>query len=268
MDNLTFSDDISELAEAHSEFLGNVSDVGKAQQGYGYKYADLAQILAAARPTLSAFGLSLTQFPSFSMYPVDQRFELPADSKGFKPAVIGEVTITTTLAHGSGQWMRGILQIPVETMKNLSVAQAVGAAISYGRRYHAAAILAIAQEDNDAARPREDGPQQGQQQRQPARQQRQPEKSKPVAVISPKDAQDIRQRVKAMGRNPDLFAKAVATVQKVEALPATALNAAHKMLEKAEKIHFADQEKAAQDQAAEAPQYETAGDHVAADQPA
>lgn len=235
MESLVFSPEINELAAAHSEFLGSVADVGKAQQGYGYKYADLAQILAASRPALSAHGLSLTQFPSFRMYPEAERMVLPADSKGFAPVVIGEVTVTTTLAHKSGQWMRGVLQIPVETMKNLSVAQAVGAATSYGRRYHAASILAIAQEDNDAARPRAENPQQGR----GAPRSQAPRPAAP-ARITQAQAQGLRDRIVAMGRSPEQFAKAVNGVRRLEDLPVTALEAAQAMLKKAEAKHYAE----------------------------
>ena len=250
--DLKMTESIDELAAAHAGFLGDVSDVGKGSRGYGYTYADLAAILTEARPFLSKNGLSLTQFPSFSMYPPEMRVELPADSKGFKPVLIGEVTVTTTLAHKSGQWIQGVLQIPVETMKNLSVAQAVGAATSYGRRYHAAAILAIAQEDNDAARPREDSPQGRQQGNQPARQPQRAQSKPTYDLITAGDADALRTRIVKMGRNPDQFAAAVAGVKRLADLPVNALEAAQKMLAKAEAKHYAEQKAAEQGAASEA----------------
>lgn len=238
--SVIYSGEIAELIGAHSEFLGDVADPGKSQQGYGYKYADLSQILQAARSTLSLYGLSMTQFPTFERYPKDQVMELPG-VKGFIPHLIGEVIIETTLAHKSGQYMRGRLSIPVETMKGLSFAQAVGAAISYGRRYHASAILGIAQEDNDAALPRQDDApnqppvQNRQPQNQPpARQPAKPSGPAQVRVISEADADALRERIEAMGRDPVKFATAVSGVPTLNRLPATALDAAKRMLAKAE----------------------------------
>lgn len=238
---------VGDLVKAHAGFLGDIADVGKGSKGYGYTYADLASILAECRPALSAWGLSLTQFPTFSMYPPEMRLTMPADSKGFAPEVIGEVVIVTTLAHESGQWMRGELSIPVETMKNLSVAQAVGAAISYARRYHASSILAIAQEDNDAARPREESPQGRQQPRQQRPAARQPR----VELAEPGTIQGLKERIQRMGRNADQFAKAVAGVQSLDQLPASAVEAAQKMLAKAEALHYQEKKEAEAAQASE-----------------
>ena len=233
MELVKFSESgIDALIGAHSSFLGTVEDVGKAQQGYGYMYADLSQILAASRGALEANGLSLTQFPTFTMYPPDQRMVLPADSKGFAPEVIGEVVIVTTLAHSSGQYMQGQLSIPVETMKNLSVAQAVGAAISYARRYHASAILGIASEDNDAARKRDESPAAPPQNRQPAKAAAKP--SGRVPVVSEEQADALRARIEAMGRDAGKFATAVSGVPTLNRLPANAYDAACRMLTKAE----------------------------------
>jgi len=266
MELIKFSDSIDEVAAAHSAFLGQVLDVGKDQKGYGYKYADLAQILSASRPALEANDLSLTQFPTFAMWPADQRMELPADSKGFCPAVIGEVIIVTTLAHSSGQYMQGSLSIPVETMKNLSVAQAVGAAISYARRYHASSILGIAQEDNDAAQKRDDSPQGAaanytKAPRQAPRQQAPKPQAQQAPRIAPGDVEELRLRIEKMGRNPAQFAKAVAGMKSLDELPATALEAAQKMLAKAEAMHYLALKEAEAAQAAEQNADQSAGQY-------
>jgi len=235
MELVKFSESgIDALIGAHSSFLGTVEDVGKAQQGYGYKYADLSQILSASRGALEANGLSLTQFPTFTLYPPDQRMVLPADSKGFAPEVIGEVVIVTTLAHSSGQFMQGQLSIPVETMKNLSVAQAVGAAISYARRYHASSILGIASEDNDAARSQDNSPSSPPQNRQPAKAAAKRSGRVPVPVVSEEQADALRARIEAMGRDAGKFATAVSGVPTLNRLPANAYDAACRMLTKAE----------------------------------
>jgi len=140
----------------------------------------------------------------------------------------------TTLAHSSGQFMQGQLSIPVETMKNLSVAQAVGAAISYARRYHASSILGIASEDNDAARSQDNSPSSPPQNRQPAKAAAKRSGRVPVPVVSEEQADALRARIEAMGRDAGKFATAVSGVPTLNRLPANAYDAACRMLTKAE----------------------------------
>lgn len=124
------SEDIKELASALSSLQGEVKDVNKDKKGYGYQYADLSQILEIARPLLAKHGLALSQFPG---------------SAGEK------VTIDSILMHKSGQWISGVIEMQAEQGKGMSKAQSVGSVITYARRYAAAAILGIAQTDDDAS---------------------------------------------------------------------------------------------------------------------
>lgn len=55
------------------------------------------------------------------------------------------VAIVTTLAHTSGQWIRGTLTLPLS--KNDP--QGIGSAVTYGRRYALMAMVGIAGEDDD-----------------------------------------------------------------------------------------------------------------------
>jgi hypothetical protein len=74
---------------------------------------------------------------------------------------ISGLEVTTTLAHKSGQWIATHVYVPV----NKQDAHAVGSALTYGRRYGAAAILAISTDNDDdgnAAVPQQ-RPQQSQQ---------------------------------------------------------------------------------------------------------
>ena len=57
----------------------------------------------------------------------------------------GAVCVTTTLLHESGQWLRSKIKLPMEKVN----AQGVGAATTYGRRYGLAAMVGIAQKDDD-----------------------------------------------------------------------------------------------------------------------
>lgn len=124
------SQEINELALALSKLQGEINDVGKNKQGYGYTYADLGSVLEIARPLLAKHGLSVTQLPQ---------------SAGEK------VSVETLLMHSSGQWISSTIEMQVERGKNMSLAQAVGSVITYARRYSLAAILGIAQVDDDAA---------------------------------------------------------------------------------------------------------------------
>jgi hypothetical protein len=56
------------------------------------------------------------------------------------------VTVITTIAHSSGEWMRGRLSL----YPKVNDPQGIGSAISYGRRYALAAISGVAQIDDDA----------------------------------------------------------------------------------------------------------------------
>lgn len=124
------SETIGALAAALSAAQGELHNVEKNKEGYGYNYADIAAILDVARPILSRHGLSVVQFPQNS---------------------VGGISVTTRLMHGSGEWLEDSISMPVEEAKNLSAAQACGVVITYCRRYSLAAVLGIAQEDSDAA---------------------------------------------------------------------------------------------------------------------
>jgi hypothetical protein len=52
--------------------------------------------------------------------------------------------------HESGEWYSGECVMPVEPSKGMSLAQSYGSVLTYLRRYSAAAVAGITQEDNDA----------------------------------------------------------------------------------------------------------------------
>ena len=123
------SETINELATALSVAQGELQDADKASEGYGYKYADLAQVLQIARPILSKHGLSVVQLPHNED---------------------GGIALTTRLMHKSGEWLEETLVMPAEKSKNLSLAQDIGKIITYSRRYMYTALVGITQEDTDA----------------------------------------------------------------------------------------------------------------------
>jgi len=125
------SETINELATALSAFQGEVENATKSASNpfFKSKYADLAEILNTVRPVLAKNGLSLAQFPSYE-----------------GDAEQGLVLVETVLMHKSGQWMSCVTSTPI---KGKIDPQAIGSATTYCRRYPAAAILGIAQEDDD-----------------------------------------------------------------------------------------------------------------------
>lgn len=122
------SETINELAAALSKAQGEITGALKdsANPFFKSKYADLASCWDACRGPLSKNGLSVIQIPEH-------------DNQGI---CIG---LTTTLAHSSGQWMRGTLQVKPKD----DTPQAMGSALTYARRYALTAVVGIAQVDDD-----------------------------------------------------------------------------------------------------------------------
>lgn len=124
-------DNIAELikafAKAQSEMGGTV---GKNSQNPFFKssYADLGAVLGMAIPILSKNGLVLTQ--------------------SWDTEKEGKVEIITIIMHEGGATLKGVCHMICKVDGN-NVNQAIGSAVSYGRRYHAAAMLGIAQADDD-----------------------------------------------------------------------------------------------------------------------
>ncbi len=133
--NWSMSPSIGKLAEALSKAQAKFDRVLKDSENPAFrsKYADLATVLDATRPHLAAEGLSVIQMPH-------ARFS-ESDAK--------EVTLTTLIAHSSGEWISSNLTLPA-MMRERFDAQSVGSAITYARRYALAAMTGVAQEDDDA----------------------------------------------------------------------------------------------------------------------
>ena len=120
------SDHINELATALSKAQGEITGALKdsANPFFKSKYADLASCWEACRAPLAKNGLAVFQVPEYT-------------ETG--------LTLITTLAHSSGQFMRGSL--PVHPKDDTP--QAMGSALTYARRYALTAFIGIAQVDDD-----------------------------------------------------------------------------------------------------------------------
>lgn len=127
---------IDQLAAALAKAQGQFPEITKTRTAkvrmksggeYSYDYADLGDILAAVRPVLSAVGLSIVH---------SQRTEA------------GVVHTRAMLIHESGQWLAG-QSIALPLAESMAPTQAIGSAMTYGRRYTTQSILGLATETDD-----------------------------------------------------------------------------------------------------------------------
>jgi len=123
------------MAAALVDALAAVSDVVRSRVAdagtYSYRFAELADVLAMARPILHEYGLG-------HMQPVST--EMVGNAT--------HVSVCTELIHVSGATVASpALQLVVSG----SDAQRVGSAVTYARRYSLMATLGIAGDDDDAA---------------------------------------------------------------------------------------------------------------------
>ena len=121
------SESIAALAAALSKAQADITGALKDSSNPFYKsrYADLASCWDACRKQLAANGLCVIQ------------------TTGMTDAGL---MLITTLAHSSGEWIVGHLPVAAKD----SSPQAQGSGITYARRYALAAIVGLAQIDDDA----------------------------------------------------------------------------------------------------------------------
>jgi hypothetical protein len=122
------SESIAKLATALSIVQGKLSHAKKdsANPFFKSKYADLESVWDACRDLLAGNGLSVMQFPG--------------------EFIDGTMSMTTILAHSSGEWIGQEMSLPVSKPD----AQGSGSALTYMRRYALAAVVGVVQADDDA----------------------------------------------------------------------------------------------------------------------
>lgn len=112
------------LVKARAAMKSTVTRDARANYG---KYATLAAVMEAISPALTDNGLALVQEAELGD---------------------GAVTICTALVHESGEVIEFVpLTMPVTQR----TPQAVGSAITYGRRYQLTAVFGLAPDDDDGA---------------------------------------------------------------------------------------------------------------------
>ena len=124
------SAEVDKIFAAVVALQSEINNPKKSKQGHGYKYAELAQIIELSREPLATNGLAVAQYCT---------------------AIDGQSYLVTQMIHSSGQWLRGYYPLEKAGMRSANDAQQMGAAMTYARRYNLAAILGVAQEDDDAA---------------------------------------------------------------------------------------------------------------------
>lgn len=131
------SDSIEQLAGALAAAQGEMDNAQKDSKNpyFNSKYADLASVRAACFPALSKHGLAVLQ---------------PVKTEGSK------VTVTTVLAHKSGQWLSSeVTAVAYEQQKGKTEStpsdksQPIGACITYLRRYALASMVGVAPSEDD-----------------------------------------------------------------------------------------------------------------------
>lgn len=123
----TQSEQINELSVALIAAQQAIQPAKKDSVNPHFKsaYASLQSVWDAARPVLAPNGLAISQ--------------------GFTAGDGSAVTITTTLIHKSGQWIRSALTMTPQRADP----QGIGSAITYGRRYGLSAMLGIVADEDD-----------------------------------------------------------------------------------------------------------------------
>ena len=120
------SESIAKLSEALAKAQGSIQNAKKDADNPFFKsrYADLASVWDVCRRPFADNGLSIIQI---------------------QEAIEGKMRLTTVLAHSSGEWISGDLDMtPVKTDP-----QGIGSCITYARRYALSAFAGVATEDDD-----------------------------------------------------------------------------------------------------------------------
>ncbi len=125
------STSINEIADALAKAQAELAGASKDNSGYGYNYSDLASVINSSRPALTKNGLAVVQLVGKT---TDE-----------------SVSVTTILAHKSGQFFKTVGTLPIVDMKGCNAAQSAGASLSYLKRYQYQSIIGQPSEDNDAS---------------------------------------------------------------------------------------------------------------------
>jgi hypothetical protein len=126
---------IGKIASALATAQGKFDPILKENDNPAYrgsKYADLSSIIAGTQKHLADVGIAVIQMPHAEFGSDDTKM----------------LTLTTMLAHSSGEWIMCDLEMPA-MMRERFDAQSVGSGITYARRYALQSMLGVAAEVDD-----------------------------------------------------------------------------------------------------------------------
>lgn len=140
------SESITKIAAALIAVQGELKSITKDSTNphFKNKYASLDTITETVRPILAKHGLAVLQGTVSPQS--DELMHLK------------NVTVETRLVHSSGEWISNSVVLPVGTVpvkldgKQVGAeptAQTAGGAVTYGRRYGLAALLALTTDEDD-----------------------------------------------------------------------------------------------------------------------
>jgi hypothetical protein len=125
------SEQINDLAAALAKAQSEITSASKDSKAHAYKYADLAAVIEAVKPSLNKHGLSFTQL--------------------IEESDATTVKVTTMLLHSSGQYIGSTGSLGIPEMRGCNLAQSAGASQSYLKRYQLQALTGLPTEDNDVS---------------------------------------------------------------------------------------------------------------------
>ena len=127
------SETLTKVMPDYLKAQAEIKNIAPNKKGYGYDYVDLAKIIDESKPFLLKNNLIIMQSVGDS------------EAEG--------ISITTRLQHVSGEFLEDTFSLPLTTMKAVNNVQAMGASITYGRRYGLGAILGIATDEDVDGKP-------------------------------------------------------------------------------------------------------------------
>jgi hypothetical protein len=118
------SEQLNELTAALVKAQFEIDSAHKNKAGYNYKYADIECVIDACREQLAKHGLVITH-------------QINRQDK----------CLVSCLLHVSGQWMSSEADLHYEASGKININQAMGASITYARRYNIQCLANIAVSD-------------------------------------------------------------------------------------------------------------------------
>ena len=128
---MTMSETIGAIAPALVKAQAEIRPIVKdsTNPAFRSKYTSLDAIMEVVRPVMAKHGLFVVQ--------------------SVLDTIDGEhstsITVESRVIHSSGEWIAGVVQVPV--MQQTS--HGFGSALSYGRRYSLSALLSLASDEDD-----------------------------------------------------------------------------------------------------------------------